>query len=217
MKHIHKFYLILGLSVLVLASIFFWQAKKAINIRVTQNETPLISEQIYNISLADDEAVRGNPGAAITIIEYLDLNCTDCVDKYNELNNLVDKNPAKLRLVLKLADTSGLFAHNSQYVNTAAYCANQQKRYWLFLDSLMTKEKRWSEETILAAASEAKINLTTWNKCRENETTIAAVNLSLQLAKELGVNTSPTIFVNNQKIDPQTEVSFTEIINKFIQ
>lgn len=217
MEHPKKFYLIFGLAVLLFASIFAWQIRKTMNIDVTQNIEPLISEQIYNISIANDETPLGNPGAAITITEYLDLNCSDCTSKYNEINKVVNDNPTKLRLFLKLADTSGLFSHDSTYANTAAYCANQQKRYWQFLDSLMSKEKRWSEETLNAAAGEAKMNLNAWNRCRENENTVAAVNLSLQLAKDLGVNISPTIFVNNKRIDPNAEISLTEIINKFIE
>jgi len=217
MDHPKKFYLILGLAVLIFASIFIWQIRKTLNINITQNEEPLISEQIYNISISEEEAVRGNPGAAITLVEYLDLNCSNCVNKYNELNRLVDANPTKLRLFIKTADTSGVFAHDSQPANIAVYCANQQKRYWPFLDSLMSKEKRWSEESLIAAANETKINLAAWNNCRENENAVAAVSLSLQLAKDLGVNLSPTIFINNKRIDPKAEINLTEIINKFIQ
>lgn len=217
MDHPKKFYLILTLAVLILASIFAWQMKKTLGIDITQNKTPLISEQLYNISIGAEEASRGNPGAALTVVEYLDLNCSDCINKYNEINKLIDENPAKIRLFLKPADTSGLFAHDSKYAHIAAYCANQQKRYWPFLDSLMSKEKRWSDDTLLAAAGEAKINLTTWNSCRKNENSAAAVNTSLQLAKDLNVTISPTIFVNNKKIDPKAEIGLTEIINKFIQ
>ena len=216
MTHSKKFYLILALAVLILAAIFAWQVKKTLNIDVTKNSTPLVSNQIYNISINDTESPRGNPGAALTIVGYLDLNCSDCVNKYNEIKKLVDANPTKIRLFVKPADTSGLFSHDSKYAHIAAYCANQQKHYWPFLDSLMSKDKRWSEDALAAAAGEAKLNLTAWNNCSENETSAAAINTSLQLAKDLDVTISPTIFVNNKRIDPKTDISLTKIINKFI-
>lgn len=217
MEHPKKFYLLLVLFIAIFAGIFAWQVKKTANIDITQNTEPLISEQIYNITINKEEASRGNPGAEITIVEYLDLGCSECANKYNELNKLVDKNPSKLRLYLKPANTSGLFSYDSKYAHIAAYCANQQNHYWSFLDVLMTKEKRWSEDTLVAAATEAKLNLTAWNNCRENEASAGAVNTSLELAKELGVNTSPTIFINNKRIDPKAEIDIAEIIEKIIE
>lgn len=216
MTQIKKFYLILISSIIILVLIFAWQTKKTTNIDITQNTTPLISNEIYNITLAEDEIPRGNPGAAITVIEYMDLTCEDCASKYQEINKIVDENPTKVRLFLRAANTSGLFSHDSKYVHIAAYCANQQNRYWQFLDVLMTKEKRWSENTIVTAAQEAQLNMVNWNNCRENDVSAETALLALQSAQDMGVTKSPTIFINNKKIDPETKINIPKIIKELI-
>jgi len=216
MEHPRKFYLILILAVLALVIIFAKQIQKTIGISIKTEDAPLISSDIYNIPIESSEVPRGNPGAAITIVEFLDLNCTDCLKQYSAINKLVDENPTKLQLFIKPADASGFFSHDSKYAHRAAYCANQQKRYWPFMDALMNKENRWSEESLLSAAADAKLNLNSWNLCRESETTASATDVALQTAKGLGVNMSPTIFVNNKKIDPKAEIDLSEIIKKFI-
>lgn len=216
MSQIKKFYLILISSVIILVLIFAWQIKKTTSIDITRNTTPLISREIYNIVLTENEVPRGNPGAAITVIEYLDLTCEDCVVKYQELNKLIDENPTKVQLFLRTANTTGLFSHDSKYVHIAAYCANQQNRYWQFLDALMTKEKRWSEDTIVAAAQEAQLNMVSWNSCRENDVSVGNALLALQSAQDMGITKSPTIFINNKKIDPETKVSISKIIKELI-
>lgn len=217
MRHLNKFYLILIVAVAILSLIFVWQLRKTFGIDIETNKKQLISEEIYNITISEKETPRGNPGAATTIIEYLDVTCVDCLEKYSELNQLVDKNPGKIRLFLRPAETGGLLSRSSLHAHIAAYCANEQKHYWPFLESLMQKEKRWSEEALTQSATEAGININSWENCRENENTIITVNNSLQMANELGIKKSPTIFINNKMIDPETKISLTELINKLIQ
>ena len=216
MSQIKKFYLILIFSVIILALIFAWQIKKNSNIDVSQNSTPLISAETYNITPAENEIPRGNPGAAITIIEYMDLTCQNCATKYQEVTKLIDENPTKVRLFLRIANTSGLFSHDSKYVHIAAYCASQQNHYWKFLDTLMNKENRWSEDTIIAAAQEAQLNIIDWNNCRESDVTVGNALLTIQAARDMGITKSPTIFINNKKIDPETKVSISKIIKELI-
>lgn len=216
MSTLKKFYFLLVFMVMVTLVLFIDQIKKTIGIDIEPSSAPLISQEIYNIPISNAEVPRGNPGAAITVVEFLDLGCSDCMAKYFAINKIVDENPKDIRLFLKPADTAGIFSAKSTLANTAALCANKQGRYWLFLDNLMAKAKRNTETAIKDAAAAAKLNMDGFEQCLQKNQGREDLDSYSQTARNLNINVSPTLFINNKRVNFSNEVDPAEVLKKII-
>ncbi len=213
---IKKLFLFLVVVIAITLAIFVKQVYKAINMNVTASTEPIISTELYNLPIDINEVPRGNPGAGITIVEYLDLDCSDCVVKFNTINAEIDKQPQEIRLFLKPAHTGGLFSNNTILADSAVYCSNLQKRFWPFVNALMTKENRTKENTLREAAAEARLNIDTWWQCTQKEDTKNTVNQSLEFAKSLNIKNSPTLFVNNKRLISDPKIDLSDVLRKII-
>src|SRR3989304_6443918 len=87
----------------------------------------------------------GDPSAPITILEWGDYQCTYCYQFHeSSLNTILDEyiNSGKVNLVFKDFPLNG---PDSVLAAEAAYCADDQGKYWEYHDELYTN---WGGERI---------------------------------------------------------------------
>ncbi len=216
MHQIKKFYLLLLLAVITAGSIFTVQVIRARKITVTPNATPLLSEGYYDIPLENDDQILGNPGAPLTVVLFNDFSCPVCKLKYYEINKFVKEHPQDIRLFLKEIPHKNLFYKTNDLPYRSAFCAGKQNKYWQYIDILNTQKNISSESDLTKIAAELKMNTTNWWQCVNSDEAKQKIARTIAIANSLGVDQTPTIYVNNKKINLENDINIIEMLTKFI-
>jgi len=146
---------------------------------------------------------RGPADAPVTLVEFSDLQCPHCKEAQPNLDKLMseDKN---VRMVFQ---SFPLPAHDwavkaASYADCIARSSNDA--FWKFIDSVYQ-----SQSDITAANADEKLNGLTDQAglksadvaaCAAKPETVARVEHSVALGKSLGVNSTPTMFLNGRKL-----------------
>lgn len=149
----------------------------------------------YDVSIDDDPSL-GPESAPITIIEFSDYECPYCQKWVVEvLPRLREKYGDQVRLVYRDYPLVGLH-DNAAPAAEAANCANDQNRYWEYHDLLFSGEKGLNRQSYEAYAEALGLEMATFKDCLDNRTHQAEVEADYKYASELGVQSTPTFFIN---------------------
>lgn len=216
MTHLRKFYLILSVAVLAAGLMLYSQILRAGNIETKPAAQPLIEQNFTEITLGATDRPLGNPGSQLLIIGFFDFN--EEIDRnYADLiADFVKNNPQAAQFYIKNNLREKLFNTGDRTLpHRALICAGAQKKYWEFLNEL-TIVKKINDETLIKIADGLKLNTDTWQHCLTSDVTKQTVAADLALAKNLGLTDTPTIFVNNKKLNLDEDVNLKDLLNKLI-
>jgi len=168
----------------------------------TQRGTP-----IYEISI-DDDPVKGDPNAQLTIIEFSDFQCPFCSRFYSQTLPLLEENyidTGKVKLVFKDLPLDRLHP-NARATHIAAECANEQGKFWEYHDILFEKQPQWQslspsnlDSTLTNFAAGLGMQSTEFQACMESQEIADEVNDDTLEAASYGTTGTPTFFIGNEK------------------
>lgn len=201
-----------------LASFFFYrQIIRTGKITVKKVNTPLISAGTVFIPTSTSEQTLGNPGAALTIVEFMDFGCDRCVALHSIIKEFVRKHPREVRLVWKDGVKPGIF-FDYALAHQAAYCAGKQNRFWEFTDAAITNKNNLSELGLKRiAVSDLNLDTEKWWLCANSPQTKQIIADSAKLAQQLGIKSLPAIFANNKLLNTSKDVNIQEMLENFIR
>ena len=176
------------------------------SIAPTPSVNPVIS--------VDDDPIRGNKDASITMIEFSDYQCPFCKRVFNEtMPEIKEKyiDTGKVKHVFR--DYPIPTSHpNALTAAIAAQCANDEQKYWEYHDILFAKQAEWEALTGNNTISKFKeyadnlgINMDNFNSCLDSKQYEEEVNKDLQEGATYGITGTPTFYVGNR------EKGFTEL------
>jgi protein-disulfide isomerase len=167
-----------------------------------------------------DQAL-GDKNAPVTVVEYGSLTCSHCSDFNKEsFPELKSKyiDTGKVRYILRE------FSYD-EYATSAfmlARCAGND-RYFGFVDVLFRKQEQWaySEDPmagLLALAKQGGFTDATFDACMKNDAIFAHVEkVTTSGRNEFGVESTPTFFVNGEKVEGALPFSqFENIVKKHL-
>lgn len=146
----------------------------------------------------------GDPKAPVTIVEYASLTCSHCATFHTKTFPVLKS---------KYIDTGKVYFIMREFpfdpVSTAAFmlarCLPQDK-YQAMVTSLFETQKSWAfgsnpAQGLLTIAKQAGMSEADFEKCLSDKELAEKVQASAQYAnKELGVDSTPTFFINGKKV-----------------
>ncbi|MBM3230076.1 DsbA family protein [Candidatus Pacearchaeota archaeon] len=156
---------------------------------------------IDNDDLTDDDAVKGDEDAPVTIVEFSDYECPFCgrwfLQTYPQLKKeYIDT--GKVKMVFR--DFPLSFHKNAQMASEAAECVRDKggdTAYWAFHDILFTKQAQLSEANVKTWAKEQGYDVT---DCLAKGTFRKEVLADLADGQAAGVQGTPAFFINGKLI-----------------
>lgn len=151
---------------------------------------------------------RGNPEAAITIVEYSDFQCPYCARGAATVDQVLEKYPNDVKVVFQHFPLD--FHKWAKPAAVAAHCAGVQNgdAFWSLHDSYFKDQKALTPENVLAKSkeylAESSIDMGQWAICAENtesseyKEAVAAVDAAMAAGKKFGVSGTPGFFVNGR-------------------
>jgi protein-disulfide isomerase len=162
-----------------------------------QAVAPQGTQQIkrYPVSM-DDDPILGSENAPITIIEFSDFQCPYCEKWEKEVyGKLLQDYGDKIRFVYRDFPLTSIHPQ-AQPAAEAADCANEQGAFWKYHDKLFGMEYPLGADTYVKYASELGLDMDKFQQCLTERRYQAEVTADLEYATNLGVNSTPTFFIN---------------------
>ena len=175
-----------------------------------QQQTTLIDLH-WRVDLPiDGSPLLGNADAPITVTAFLDIQCPYCSRVFPTLQQLLQKNPGRVRLVIKHFP---LRMHKfARHASRAALAAAHQDAYLPYLESLFTNYRTLTDQAVQRFAEQAELDLERFNRDRSDQSTAAQVQRDLALGKQAGVRGVPAIFVNGIKAPKRSLSALSRMI-----
>ena len=144
------------------------------------------------------EQLTRNVGAPVKIMEFFDYQCPYCGSTIPALHETLKNNSGQVQLILK---HNPLAIHpDSMLAHQAALAAGEQGRFWEMHDLLFAHQRKLKLPDLLDYARQLHLNLPLFQKRLESGYYKAAVEQDIALADALGVDGTPTFFINGQKL-----------------
>lgn len=168
----------------------------------------------YNIPVGTSPFI-GPENAPITLIEFSDYECPYCRQWYQEtFPQIMEEYQGKIRFVYRDFPLVGLHA-NASPAAEAAYCAGEQGKYWPFHDKLFSGSYALSTSTYIQYATDLGLDLTQYKECVDTHKYQSTVEDNYQFAADLGIQSTPTFFINGLAIVGAQPFSvFKQVIDK---
>ena len=154
---------------------------------------------------AESVHIRGNPQAPVTLEEFGDFQCPPCGNIAVFIDELVKEYGPRLRIVFR---NFPLPNHkHAREAALAAEAAGLQGRFWEMHHVLYREQAVWSKadnvpELFNDYAGMIGLNLDQFKKDMDGEKTKARVDSDHERGDSLGVQSTPTVFINNRQVGP---------------
>jgi len=163
--------------------------------------------QIFRVSL-DDDPVKGNPDAPVTVVEYSDFQCPFCSRFFTQTLPQLEKNyidTGKIKFVYKDLPLDNLHP-NARPAHIASECADEQGKFWEYHDVLFEKQSEWQslpssdlQSTLSQYAADLELQSTSFESCMQSQDIADEVNKDSLEAASFGATGTPTFFIGNEK------------------
>ncbi len=173
------------------------------------------------VLIQDDSPRIGSPSAAVTLVEFGDFQCPACGAYHTVVNQLLAKHKDSLSLVFRHFP---LPSHpNAMPAARAVEAAGKQGKFWEMYDKVYETQRDWSTDknAIAVFAQYAKdlgLNATQFEKDIGSAEVQKRIDDDVVDANTLGVNATPTFYVNGEKIqNPVSLEAFDALIQAAIE
>jgi len=150
--------------------------------------------------------IRGNPDAPVTLEEFGDFQCPPCGSFAAFAEEVLKEYDSRVRLIFR---SFPLSAHeHAREASLAAEAAGLQGHFWEMHDVLYREQAAWSKapnarELFESYAGTIGLNVDQFKKDMDGEQAKARVDSDKARAESLGINLTPSIYINGQPVDPK--------------
>ena len=169
----------------------------------------------------DDDPMKGDPNAPLTIIEFSDFQCPFCNRFYQETLPLIEKNYIDTGKVNFVYRDMPLAIHaNAIPAHIAAECADVQGAFWEYHDILFDRLSEWNKLDQIDLENQLKSYAQELNLDPSFDTCIKSASISQEIQKDYsqatgyGATGTPTFFIGND-IDGYVKLSGAQPYSSF--
>lgn len=166
---------------------------------------------------------KGNTESKVILVEYSDFQCPACKARLPLIEKIMDEFGNYIRFVYRHFPLRSLHK-NSQLAAQASEAAGLQGKFWEMHDKLFENQEAWSglsgDELTTAFglyAVQIGLDIPKFNTDLNSSAARDAVNTDATSGEDANVNSTPTFFLNNQKISPADYEEFRSLIRDTIE
>jgi protein-disulfide isomerase len=149
--------------------------------------------------------IKGNINAPSTIIVFADFQCPFCKKLYDDvekqlIQEYVDTGKAKF-----IYKNYAFLGPDSTTLAEGLWCSGEQNKYWEYYDYAYSHQGRenggWgNKENVIKMATDMGLDQTSFTSCMDTGKYKDTVAQELQEGKDLGIQGTPAMLINNQLI-----------------
>jgi protein-disulfide isomerase len=158
-----------------------------------------------------------NPTSKVVLTEYGDFQCPACASYHPVVKQLLAEEGDKIYFVYRYFPLTQV--HPNAHISAqAGYAAYKQGKFWEMNDLLFEGQNDWASLTdpknvFIEYAKSLGLNTDKFSSDMNSSEASSFVDNSLKDAVSSGLNSTPSFFINNKKIDsPNTYDDFKKLI-----
>ncbi|HVF50167.1 MAG TPA: thioredoxin domain-containing protein, partial [Pyrinomonadaceae bacterium] len=156
---------------------------------------------VFDIA-TDDQPMKGNPAATVTLVEFTDFQCPSCAQTQPTIEKLATEYADRVRFVIR--DYPLTQHENAFKAAEAAEAAREQGKYWEYVNILFLNQSALQVDKLKAYATQLGLDRQKFDAALESGRFADQVYRDLQDGVRVGVNSTPTVFVNGRRADDRT-------------
>ncbi len=204
---------IIGISVvsllLLIGGVFLFSGKENADSSAKTLDTTLL--------VGNKRHLKRVESSKVTIVEFADFQCPACARTQPVLNQIMSDYGKEVTFIFRHFP---LPQHrNAVLAAKAAEAAGEQGKFFEMADMLYSQQDRWSEsgkdvaeEIFIDLAKDLALDMETFNNDLESNKYDDRIQTDKSDGLQLGVNSTPTIFINGQRIYEPTYENLKEAI-----
>ena len=153
----------------------------------------------YPVEVDESDPFTGSAAAPVTIVEFSDFECPFCRQASPTLKKIQETYGDRVRIVWKDFPLTQIHPQAFKAAE-AAHCAAEQGKFWEYHDRLYANQSALQPEALKAYAADMKMDTAQFNRCFDESKHAARVRESMDLGTRLGVNSTPTLYINGRMI-----------------
>ena len=146
----------------------------------------------------DDDPVRGDASAPVTIVEFTDFQCPSCAAMLPVLDEVLKSYGSKLRLVVR--DFPLAMHANARKAAEAANAAHAQGKFFEYTALLFKRQDALDVPSLKKYATEIGLDRARFDQALDSGKYSAEVKHDVDDGQIYGVGSTPTIFVNGKML-----------------
>lgn len=177
---------------------FAQQLRRASVVQVNLNapESP-----VFEIS-TEDQPIKGNAKASVTIVEFTDFQCPSCAQQHPVLDRIMSEFGNRVRLVVR---DFPLSQHaNAPKAAEAAEAAREQGKYWEYITVLFRNQSALQVDKLKQYASDLGLDRARFDAALDGGKFAEKVQRDVLEGDKLGVNGTPTLFINGKRVSDKS-------------
>lgn len=147
----------------------------------------------------------GNPNAKVKVVEYADFQCPFCEQWFTNVWPQLKKDYVDTGKIAFYFDNYPFLGQESNWASEAAYCANDQGKFWDLHDYLYTHQGQensgaFSKANLEQFAATLGMDTSKFNNCLDTDQYSKQIASDLSDGQKAGVNGTPTVFINGTPV-----------------
>jgi len=138
------------------------------------------------------------------VVEFVDYECPHCKHAQALMHQLIAEYPTDVRLYFKHFPLSS--HSNARAAAQAAVAAHKQGKFWIYNDKIWANSENLTPAILEKAAREAGLDVARWRADRDSDASQARVQADRDEGIELGINATPSIYINGRKYDDPLDI-----------
>ena len=176
----------------------------AIQVALPEPEPPT-----YNIAI-DDQPMRGGQGATVTVVEFTDFQCPSCAKSQPVLEAIAAEFGDKIKLVVR---DFPLEQHTFAFkAAEAAEAAREQGKYWEYIALLFRNQSALEVPKLKEYATQVGLDRQKFDAALDSGKFTEKVRRDLMDGMKVGVNSTPTVFINGRRVRDRSRESLKAAI-----
>lgn len=149
-----------------------------------------------SVAVAYDPArVKGDPKAAVTIVEFSDFQCPFCKKSESTLHELLTKYSSQVKLAYLDFPLPEIHPQ-AESAAEAARCAGEQGKFWEYHDALYAEQSKLDRTELLTRARALHLDEKSFEACLSCGKFKSKIQADLEEGRRVGVAGTPGFFVN---------------------
>lgn len=172
-------------------------------------DVAMVRENSHRLSTA--------PDGRVTLVEFLDFECESCLAAYPFVEQLREDYDGRVTFVARYMPMPG--HANGENAAVAVEAAAQQDRFEDMYDRMFETQAEWGESQDSQAAvfrrfaEEMGLDMADYDAAVADPATLERVLADREDGLALGVEGTPTFFLNGEKVEAETADEFIALID----
>lgn len=148
-------------------------------------------------TLVGNSPTTGAQNSPNLLVEFSDFQCPFCAQAASDVQAFLQQNPHQFTFTYKHLPLQSIH-DQALSAAKAAWAAQQQGQFWPYHDALFARQDELGDKLYTDIAQQLKLDLAQFDRDRNSDAALKAINSDLDLAQKIGITGTPFFALNGQ-------------------